>query len=219
MSIFVFHTLISLSYNLNTRTNLLSCYRSYTSEFFSILFHKKLASCLLTEIRKVVLSIVVFEFPKQMEIEFQKNVPSSNFFFEESLNLVFTSKFLFGYFQNCFSISYTHDGRNVIEFAAESESDCQAWIQCIQSCRYKYNLLRSVLILLLFLSYNHLLSIKGELEQKYLYLSQAYESELKAKYQYLQQVEELSAEVRQLRKEVNKKTKSEIFCCVHFIFI
>jgi Ras-specific guanine nucleotide-releasing factor 1/Ras-specific guanine nucleotide-releasing factor 2 len=55
-----------------------------------------------------------------------------------------------------------------------------------------------------FLSYNRLLSVKEELEQKYLHLSQVYESEAKAKYQYLQQVEELSAEVRELRREVNK---------------
>lgn len=55
---------------------------------------------------------------------------------------------------------------------------------------------------LFFSSYNRLLSVKEELEQKYLHLSQVYESEAKAKYQYLQQVEELSAEVRELRREV-----------------
>ncbi|CAF1324688.1 unnamed protein product [Rotaria sordida] len=88
---------------------------------------------------------------------------------------------------NCFSISYTRDGRNAIEFAAESETDCQVWIECIQSC-----------------SYNHLLSVKEELEQKYRHLSQVYESETKAKYQYLQQVEELSTEVRQLRSELSR---------------
>ncbi|CAF0902526.1 unnamed protein product [Adineta ricciae] len=88
---------------------------------------------------------------------------------------------------NCFSISYTRDGRNAIEFAAESESDCQVWIECIQSC-----------------SYNRLLSVKEEIEQKYLHLSQVYESEAKTKYQYLQQVEELSAEVRELRRELSR---------------
>jgi hypothetical protein len=51
-------------------------------------------------------------------------------------------------------------------------------------------------------SYNRLLSFKEELEQKYLHLSQVYESEAKTKYQYLQQVEELSTEVRELRREV-----------------
>lgn len=54
-----------------------------------------------------------------------------------------------------------------------------------------------------FSSYNHLLSVKEELEQKYLHLSQVYESEAKTKYQYLQQVEELSGEVRELRREVS----------------
>jgi len=48
-----------------------------------------------------------------------------------------------------------------------------------------------------------LLSVKEELEQKYLHLSQVYESEAKAKYQYLQQVEELSTEVRELRRELS----------------
>ncbi|CAF1352074.1 unnamed protein product [Rotaria magnacalcarata] len=88
---------------------------------------------------------------------------------------------------NCFSLSYTRDGRNSIEFAAESETDCQVWIECIQTC-----------------SYNRLLSLKEELEQKYLHLSQVYESEAKTKYQYLQQVEELSTEVRELRRELSR---------------
>lgn len=59
--------------------------------------------------------------------------------------------------------------------------------------------------IILFSSYNHLLSVKEELEQKYLHLSQVYESEAKTKYQYLQQVEELSAEVRELRREVREQ--------------
>ncbi|CAF0742957.1 unnamed protein product [Rotaria sp. Silwood1] len=88
---------------------------------------------------------------------------------------------------NCFSISYTRDGRNATEFAAESENDCQIWIECIQTC-----------------SYNRLVSLKEELEQKYLHLSQVYESEAKTKYQYLQQVEELSTEVRELRRELSR---------------
>ena len=53
-------------------------------------------------------------------------------------------------------------------------------------------------------SYNRLLSLKEELEQKYLHLSQVYESEAKTKYQYLQQVEELSTEVRELRRELSQ---------------
>jgi len=65
-----------------------------------------------------------------------------------------------------------------------------------------------------FFSYNRLLSLKEELEQKYLHLSQVYESEAKTKYQYLQQVEELSAEVRELRREVNKE--NELFSLLKF---
>lgn len=106
--------------------------------------------------------------------------------------------------KNCFSISYTRDGRNAIEFAAESESDCQVWLECIQTCRcvnhsssFRSNS-SSVF------SYNQLLSLKEELEQKYLHLSQVYESEAKTKYQYLQQVEELSTEVRELRRELSR---------------
>lgn len=57
-------------------------------------------------------------------------------------------------------------------------------------------------------SYNRLLSLKEELEQKYLHLSQVYESEAKTKYQYLQQVEELSTEVRELRREVDPRFSS-----------
>ena len=56
-------------------------------------------------------------------------------------------------------------------------------------------------------SYNRLLSVKEEIEQKYLHLSQVYESEAKTKYQYLQQVEELSTEVRELRREVNSELR------------
>ena len=69
-------------------------------------------------------------------------------------------------------------------------------------------------------SYNHLLSLKEELEQKYLHLSQVYESEAKAKYQYLQQVEELSTEVRQLRSEVDLKYRLNyiLFTYVSFSF-
>ena len=52
--------------------------------------------------------------------------------------------------------------------------------------------------------------MKEELEQKYLHLSQVYESEAKTKYQYLQQVEELSAEVRELRREVTARAQSKL---------
>ncbi|CAF1684826.1 unnamed protein product, partial [Didymodactylos carnosus] len=52
-------------------------------------------------------------------------------------------------------------------------------------------------------SYNRHVSLKEEIENKYLHLSQVYETEAKSKYQYMQQVEELSGEVRELRKEVN----------------
>jgi hypothetical protein len=70
---------------------------------------------------------------------------------------------------------------------------------------------KKTIFLNLFSSYNRLLSVKEELEQKYLHLSQVYESEAKAKYQYLQQVEELSTEVRELRREVNKENYKEFF--------
>ncbi len=118
------------------------------------------------------------------------------------------------FFKNCFSISYTRDGRNAIEFAAESESDCQVWIECIETCRLNRNIYIYIYIYrnieIYLFSYNRILSLKEELEQKYLHLSQVYESEAKTKYQYLQQVEELSAEVRELRREVKKNMNRRI---------
>ena len=60
-----------------------------------------------------------------------------------------------------------------------------------------------------FVSYNQLLSLKEEFEQKYLHLSQVYESEAKTKYQYLKQAEELSTELRELRREVSRDNKTE----------
>lgn len=69
----------------------------------------------------------------------------------------------------------------------------------------KFKIEKFILLIFCLFSYNRILSLKEELEQKYLHLSQVYESEAKTKYQYLQQVEELSAEVRELRREVKRK--------------
>lgn len=35
----------------------------------------------------------------------------------------------------CFSISYTKDGKNSIEFGAESEDECTQWMESIRNCR------------------------------------------------------------------------------------
>lgn len=51
-------------------------------------------------------------------------------------------------------------------------------------------------------SYNRQASQYAEFQQKYIHLSQLYETESKSKWKYLAQIEELSKEVKELREEV-----------------
>ena len=46
-------------------------------------------------------------------------------------------------------------------------------------------------------------SLNTELQQKYIHLSQLYETESVSKWKYLSQIEELSDEVKKLRVEVS----------------
>jgi hypothetical protein len=39
------------------------------------------------------------------------------------------------FFQYCFSISYSKDGKNSVEFGAENEQECIQWIESINNCR------------------------------------------------------------------------------------
>ena len=45
-------------------------------------------------------------------------------------------------------------------------------------------------------------SLNAELQQKYIHLSQLYETESSLKWKHLSQIEELSEEVKKLREEV-----------------
>ncbi|XP_055644260.1 ras-specific guanine nucleotide-releasing factor 2-like isoform X2 [Toxorhynchites rutilus septentrionalis] len=89
--------------------------------------------------------------------------------------------------QHCFSISYKRDTQyqRHYELRASSESDCSSWIQAIRDA-----------------SFNKLLLMKEELEQKHLHLMHVVESEKTAKWQYTQQCEELVHEIRKLRAEI-----------------
>ncbi|CAF0754244.1 unnamed protein product [Brachionus calyciflorus] len=85
----------------------------------------------------------------------------------------------------CFSLSYSKDGKNPMEFGAETEEECIQWMEAIKNC-----------------SYSKQTSQNAELQHKYLHVNQLYETESKSKWQYLAQVEELSNEVKQLREEL-----------------
>ncbi len=60
-----------------------------------------------------------------------------------------------------------------------------------------------IYLIKIFSSYNKLASQNAELHEKYIHLSQLYETESKSKWQFMAQIEELSTEVKQLRDEVS----------------
>lgn len=57
-------------------------------------------------------------------------------------------------------------------------------------------------------SYNKQASQYTELREKYIHLSQLYETESKSKWQYLEQIEGLKNEVKTLREEVSQNNAS-----------
>lgn len=57
-------------------------------------------------------------------------------------------------------------------------------------------------------SYNKQASQYTELREKYIHLSQLYETESKSKWQYLAQIEDLKNEVKTLREEVSQNNAS-----------
>ncbi|KAG9510756.1 Ras-specific guanine nucleotide-releasing factor 2, partial [Fragariocoptes setiger] len=85
----------------------------------------------------------------------------------------------------CFTITWRREGSKRYEFRAESESECQTWIQAIDGARY-----------------SKIVQDKEELEAKHLHLVQIVESESTAKWQYFRQCDELSHEVKRLRAEL-----------------
>ncbi|XP_071116557.1 ras-specific guanine nucleotide-releasing factor 2-like [Haliotis cracherodii] len=92
--------------------------------------------------------------------------------------------------QYCFTITYKSEGQRQYDLRSESESDCKAWIDAIQRA-----------------SYGKVLEQKEELEQKHLHLLQILDSERQAKWHYVQQTEELAAEVKKLKAELQKFQK------------
>nr|CAI5835544.1 unnamed protein product [Callosobruchus analis] len=87
--------------------------------------------------------------------------------------------------QFCFAITYRRENIRQYELRALNETDCKNWIEAIRDA-----------------SFNKLLLLKEELEQKHLHLLQVVESEKTAKWQYTQQCEELAMEIKKLRSEL-----------------
>lgn len=87
--------------------------------------------------------------------------------------------------QYCFAITYRREGSRQYDLKAETEAECNNWIQAIEAASFSKVVLQ-----------------KEELEQKHLHLVQIVESEKTAKWQYAQQCEELSMEIKKLRAEL-----------------
>ncbi|CAN8004877.1 unnamed protein product, partial [Ixodes hexagonus] len=87
--------------------------------------------------------------------------------------------------QYSFTISYRKEGARQYELKAETEAECNNWVQAIDIASFSKMLLQ-----------------KEELEQKHLHLVQIVESEKTAKWQYTQQCEELTVEIKKLRAEL-----------------
>ncbi|XP_064474467.1 ras-specific guanine nucleotide-releasing factor 2-like isoform X2 [Ornithodoros turicata] len=84
-----------------------------------------------------------------------------------------------------FTISYRREGARQYELKAETEAECNNWVQAIDTASFSKMVLQ-----------------KEELEQKHLHLVQIVESEKTAKWQYTQQCEELTIEIKKLRAEL-----------------
>lgn len=86
----------------------------------------------------------------------------------------------------CFSISFSKDGKNPIEFGAESEQECLQWIDSIINC-----------------SFNRQASLNAELHEKYVHLQQLYNTESRSKWECLDKIEFLTDEIKKLKDEVS----------------
>ncbi|XP_022672231.1 ras-specific guanine nucleotide-releasing factor 2-like isoform X2 [Varroa destructor] len=84
-----------------------------------------------------------------------------------------------------FQISYRKENSRMYELKAETEQECNSWLQAIDAASFSKMVLQ-----------------KEELEQKHLHLVQIVESEKTAKWQYTQQCEELTVEIKKLRTEL-----------------
>uniref|UniRef100_A0A1I8HJ56 Ras-specific guanine nucleotide-releasing factor 2 n=1 Tax=Macrostomum lignano TaxID=282301 RepID=A0A1I8HJ56_9PLAT len=107
---------------------------------------------------------------------------------------------------HCFSIFYKKDGQRHYDLRAESETDCEAWVEAIRNARFVAQ------ILFAFVTYSmgrdardsRLQELKEELDQKHQHLMHILESERRSKWNYVQQTEELGSEVRKLRMEIRE---------------
>ncbi len=85
----------------------------------------------------------------------------------------------------CFSISFSKNDKNPIEFGAESEQECIQWIGSIENS-----------------SYNKQTFLNTELQQKYEHLAKMYDTESIAKWEATTHLEYVSGELKRLQEEV-----------------
>ncbi|CAH8866092.1 unnamed protein product [Trichobilharzia szidati] len=117
---------------------------------------------------------------------------------------------------HCFTISYRKEGVRQYDLRADTEEECSMWVEAINSASFSKLLelkqeaeqkqlhLSQILETELRANFSKLLELKQEAEQKQLHLSQILETELRAKWHYVKQIEELTAEIKQLKYEFNE---------------
>uniref|UniRef100_A0A1I8F5D3 PH domain-containing protein n=1 Tax=Macrostomum lignano TaxID=282301 RepID=A0A1I8F5D3_9PLAT len=102
-------------------------------------------------------------------------------------------------YAHCFSIFYKKDGQRHYDLRAESEAECNTWVEAIRNA-----------------SYSRLAEQHEQLEQKHLHLLQIMESERQSKWNYVKQAEDMSNQLRRLRlevREVSRLLRSAAFAC------
>nr|CUU99718.1 hypothetical transcript [Hymenolepis microstoma] len=88
--------------------------------------------------------------------------------------------------EHCFTICYLPKRKKYYELRANSEESCDDWVAAIRCARYC-----------------SVIESRQELKEHQAYLLQILETERKAKLQYLQQTDELEAEIKKLKNELN----------------
>ncbi|XP_017771929.1 PREDICTED: ras-specific guanine nucleotide-releasing factor 2-like isoform X2 [Nicrophorus vespilloides] len=87
--------------------------------------------------------------------------------------------------QYCFVISYKHRNMRQYELKADNDLECNSWIEAIREA-----------------SYNKIVLLKEELEQKHAHLLRIVEAEKTIKWEYTKQLEDMNVEIMKLRNEV-----------------
>ncbi|KAH9279683.1 Ras-specific guanine nucleotide-releasing factor 2 [Echinococcus granulosus] len=87
---------------------------------------------------------------------------------------------------HCFTICCLPKRKKYYELRADSEEKCDDWVAAIRGARYC-----------------SVIESRQELKENQAYLLQILETERKAKLQYLQQTDELEAEIKKLKNELN----------------